>query len=130
MSYKITCRVFNTNPNNFFRFVEKGMWNYGMPVITMGGSGTCGGLRFQNDSGENVLFALGVHNYNRWGDIFADFAGDTAVTALPQYYGPQRSANREKVLTTQTVKSSKGTTFTFNYTVASGNDLKCNLIIA
>ena len=96
MSYKITVRVYQTNPNNFFRLVEQTVWKYanggtwgesnGEYVLTMGGSGTSGTLRFVGDDGEKFIVALGVHNYKRWGDIVTNLADDqTGVVINPQY---------------------------------------------
>ena len=75
MSYTITVQIYQTNPNAFFRVVESTVWQYanggtwaesnGTRVLTMGGSGTCGSLRFVSDTGENFIATLGVHNYKR-----------------------------------------------------------------
>jgi Fungal fruit body lectin len=143
MSYKITVRVYQTNQNAFFQIVEKTMWEYanggtwtqenGQEVITMGGSGTSGTLRFVADTGENFIVALGVHNYKRWCDIVTNLANnEPGVIINPQYYNsqnPDREAQREKQLTTYSVANSKGRKFTVTYTVTDGNDLKANIII-
>ncbi|KAI0247901.1 fungal fruit body lectin [Lactifluus subvellereus] len=75
MTYTITARVYQTNTNAFFNVVERTVWKYGNGgtwsevdgayVLTMGGSGTCGSLRFVADTGENFIATLGVHNYLR-----------------------------------------------------------------
>ena len=143
MSYTITVQIYQTNPNAFFRVVEKTVWNYanggtwaevnGACVLTMGGSGTCGSLRFVSDSGENFIATLGVHNYKRWGDIVTNLSPDqTGVIITPQYYSDQhrdREEQREKQLSSYNVKNAKGRNFAINYTVADGNNLKCNIII-
>ncbi|KAJ3482780.1 hypothetical protein NLI96_g6754 [Meripilus lineatus] len=76
MAYTITAQVFQTNPNTFFRVVEKttfkstdggNAWgeSNGTHVLTMDASGTSGSLRFLSDSGENFIITLGVHNFKR-----------------------------------------------------------------
>ena len=143
MSYTITVQIYQTNPNAFFRVVEETVWNYanggswaevnGARVLTMGGSGTCGSLRFASDTGENFIATLGVHNYKRWGDIVTNLTPDqTGVIITPQYYSDQhrdREQQREKQLSSYNVKNVKGRNFAINYTVADGNNLKCNIII-
>ncbi|KAJ3475349.1 hypothetical protein NLI96_g11896 [Meripilus lineatus] len=143
MSYTITIQVYQTNPNAFFRIVEKTVWQYanggtwsesnGTHVLTMGGSGTCGSLRFVSDTGENFIATLGVHNYKRWGDIVTNLANDqTGVIITPQYYSDahrDREAARERQLASYSVKNAKGRNFAINYTVTEGNNLKANIII-
>ena len=143
MSYTITARVYQTNTNAFFNVVERTVWNYanggtwsevdGAYVLTMGGSGTCGSLRFLADTGENFIITLGVHNYLRWGDIVTNLTNEqTGVIITPQYYSdanPDRERQREKQLTTYNVSNLKGRSFAFNYTVVDGNNLTVNIII-
>jgi hypothetical protein len=141
MSYKITLRVYQTNPNAYFKVVEQTVWNYanggtwsnsdGERALTMGGSGTSGTIRFVADNGENFIVAIGVHNYKRWCDIVTNLNNDqTGVIVNPQYYnGGPRSFAREKQLATYNVNNSKGRKFTINFTVTDGNDLKANIII-
>ncbi|KZS95393.1 fungal fruit body lectin [Sistotremastrum niveocremeum HHB9708] len=142
MSYKITIHVFQTNPTAFFRIVEKTVWNYAnggtwdevddAHVLTMGGSGTSGALRFVADNGENFIATLGVHNYKRWGDIVTNLANNqTGITINSQYYDgtPDRAAAREAQRASYSVANAQGRKFTINYTVADGNDLKANIII-
>jgi len=143
MSYKITVRVYQTNPNAFFHIVEKTVWNYanggtwsemnGEQILTMGGSGTSGTLRFVADNGENFIVALGVHNYKRWGDIVTNLTNEqTGVIINPEYYNnanADRVAARERQLASYSVNNAKGRKFAVNYTVAEGNDLQCNIII-
>jgi hypothetical protein len=138
MSYTITARVYQTNPDAFFNVVERTVWNYanggtwsevdGAYVLTMGGSGTCGSLRFLADNGENFIITLGVHNYKRWGDIVTNLTNEqTGVIITPQYYSDahrDREAQRERQLTTYSVSK-----FAFNYTVVEGNILRVNIII-
>lgn len=143
MSYKITVRVYQTNPNAFFHSVENSVWNYanggtwsevdGQQVLTMGGSGTSGTLRFVSDSGENFIVAMGVHNYKRWGDIVTNLQNDqTGVIINPQYYSnqnPDREKAREAQLVEYNVKNAKGRNFEIKYTVSDGNNLAANIII-
>ena len=143
MSYTITARVYQTNPNAFFNVVERTVWKYanggtwsevnGAYVLTMGGSGTCGSLRFLADTGENFIITLGVHNYKRWGDIVTNLTNEeTGVIITPQYYNDSnrdREAQRERQLTTYNVSNLKGRNFAYNYTVADGNNLTVNIVI-
>ena len=142
MSYKITVRVYQTNPNNFFRLVEQTVWKYanggtwgesnGEYVLTMGGSGTSGTLRFVGDDGEKFIVAFGVHNYKRWSDIVTNLTDDqTGVVINPQYYDgtPDRAHARESQRSEYSVKNLQGRNFTVNYTVNEGNDLRANIII-
>ena len=143
MSYTITARVFNTNPNAFFRPCEKTVWQFanggtwdeveGAHVLKMGGSGTCGSLRFVSDTDENFIATLGVHNYKPWCDIVTNLSPDqTGVIITPQYYSNQhldRERQREKQLTAYSVKNAKGHQFSIQYTIADGNNLNCNIVI-
>jgi hypothetical protein len=143
MSYTINAKVYQSNQNAFFRIVEKTVWNFanggtwdetdGSQLITMGGSGTSGSLRFLADTGENFIVTLGVHNYKRWGDIVTNLTNsETGVIINPQYYDdkhPDREAQREKQLTTYSVKNNKGRNFSFKYTVTDGNNLKVDIFI-
>ena len=143
MSYTITAQVYQTNTTAFFRVVEQTVWKYanggtwdevkGAYLLTMGGSGTSGSLRFVSDTGENFIITLGVHNYKRWGDIVTNLTSDqTGVIITPEYYSdqhPNREKQREAQLTTYSVKNSKGRSFSFNYTVADGNNLVVKIVI-
>jgi hypothetical protein len=143
MSYTITARVYQSNRNVFFYVVEKTVWNSanggtwgennGTHVLTMGGSGTCGSLRFLADTGENFIITLGVHNYKRWGDIVTNLSNDqTGVIITPQYYStttPGRAQAREAQWTTYNVNNAKGRKFGFTYTVTEGNNLAVDIII-
>ena len=143
MSYTITAQVYQTNPNAFFHVVEQTVWKYanggtwshnsGAYVLTIGGSGTAGSLRFVSDTGENFIVTLGVHNYKRWGDIVTNLSNDqTGVVITPEYYSneyPDREKQREAQLVSYDVKNLKGRDFAFKYTVAEGNNLKVNIII-
>jgi len=141
--YKITAQVYHTNPNAFFRVVEQTVWKYsnggtwdqvdGAYVLTIGGSGTCGSLRFLSDTGEGFIVTLGVHNYKRWGDIVTNLTSEqTGIVITPQYYSNahrDREQQREKQLTTYNVNNAKGRNIKFDYTVTEGNNLKVKIII-
>ncbi|KAI0298337.1 fungal fruit body lectin [Multifurca ochricompacta] len=143
MTYTIVVQVYQTNPNAFFRCVEKTCWKYangatwnetdGNHVLRMGDSGTSGCLRFTSDTGESFILALGVHNYKRWGDIIPNLsAEDTGVVINPQYYSNDhrdRQEQRERQLTSFKVDNLKGRNLKFDYIVNDGKDLKVNLII-
>ena len=143
MSYTITAEVYQTNQNAFFHVVEKTVWHYanggtwgktnGAYVLAMGGSGTCGSLRFMSDTGENFIITLGVHNYKRWGDIVTNLKNDeTGVIMTPQYYSDShkdREKQREAQLTSYSVPNVKGRKFSFIYTEAEGHNLKVKIII-
>jgi Fungal fruit body lectin len=140
-TYSITLRVYQSNPNAFFQIVEQTVWGFanggtwtestnGEQVLSMGGSGTCGTLRFQADTGEKIVVAVGVHNYERWCDIVQDVKSDeTGSTIQAQYYGGGRDAQREKQLSSYSVTSASGRKVSIQYTVSSGKELKANVII-
>ena len=144
MSYNITVCVYQLNPNAFFKIVEKTCWTYAnggtwsevndQHVLCMGGSGTSGALRFQCDeSGERFIVTLGVHNYKRWGDIVTNLTtSETGVLIQPQYYSndhKDREKARECQLASYSVKNAQGRQISFKYTVAEGNNLKCDIMI-
>ncbi|PPQ89856.1 hypothetical protein CVT25_004736 [Psilocybe cyanescens] len=143
MSYSIATSTYQTNTNTFFRPVEKTIWNYanggtwtpdstGETTLTMGGSGTSGIVRFASDSGENFAVVLGVHNYARWCDIVTDIpTTQTATTLQPLYYAANsaQSAQREKQLAACSATAKNGRTVNVSYTVATGNNLKANIVI-
>nr|4YLD_A Chain A, Sclerotium Rolfsii lectin variant 1 (SSR1) [Agroathelia rolfsii]4YLD_B Chain B, Sclerotium Rolfsii lectin variant 1 (SSR1) [Agroathelia rolfsii]4Z2Q_A Chain A, Lectin [Agroathelia rolfsii]4Z2Q_B Chain B, Lectin [Agroathelia rolfsii] len=140
-TYKITVRVYQTNPDAFFHPVEKTVWKYAnggtwtitddQHVLTMGGSGTSGTLRFHADNGESFTATFGVHNYKRWCDIVTNLAADeTGMVINQQYYSQKnREEARERQLSNYQVKNAKGRNFQIVYTEAEGNDLHANLII-
>jgi hypothetical protein len=99
----------------------------------MGGSGTSGSLRFVSDTGENFIVTLGVDNYKRRGDIVTNLTHEeTGIVITPQYYSDKhadRERQREKQLTTYSVKNNKGRNFSLHYTVTEGDHLKVDIII-
>ncbi|KZP28835.1 lectin [Athelia psychrophila] len=142
MSYKITASVFQTNPNTSFRVVEQTVFHYanggtwdtveGQKLLTMGGSGTSGTIRFLSENGqEGFIVALGVHNYKRWCDVITNLKSDeTGVLINPQYYNNGgRDYQREKQLVSYSVKNAKGREIGVKFTTDSGNDLRCNIIV-
>jgi hypothetical protein len=105
-----------------------------MQVLTMGGSGTSGSLRFRNpDTGELVFFVLGVHNSKSWCDIVTNLQGhDTAAVVNAQYYeGDNKDRYRMREAQTQqhSVKNNTGRNFTVLFDGGSGNNLKAKIII-
>ena len=143
MSYTITVEVYQTNHKAFFHLVEETVWNYanggtwgcvnGAHVLTMGGSGTCGSLRFVSDTNENFIVTFGVHNYKRWGDIVTNLKNnETGVIITPQYYSDShknREKQREAQLTAYSVPNIQGRKFSFDYTVVDGHNLKVKITI-
>jgi hypothetical protein len=144
MSYNITVCIYQTNPNAFFKIVEKTCFHYAngctwsevndQHVLAMGGSGTSGALRFQCDeTGERFIVTLGVHNYKRWGDIVSNLStSETGLLIQPQYYSgdhKDREQAREKQLASYSVKNAKGRQLAFNYTTTEGSNLKCDIVI-
>lgn len=138
--YTITVRVYQTKPNAFFCLVEMTNWKYvgsnwgnvnGEYVLTMGDSGTSGCLRFVSDTGESFTAAFGVHNWKRWCDVVTDLKTEqTALIINQEYYSPgPRVPVRDEQLAHAEATNSLGRTFTIDFTVAEGNDLKANLII-
>ncbi|KAK7436362.1 hypothetical protein VKT23_019210 [Stygiomarasmius scandens] len=141
MTYTITVRIYQTNPNAFFQLVEKTIWHYANGgtwteahdehVLTMGGSGTSGLLRFSSNTGEFFTVALGVHNYVRWCDIVPNLpSNQTGCVILPEYYNNQaRGHQREKQLESFSVNNATGRQLSVVYTVKEGNDLRADIII-
>ncbi|KAK7450569.1 hypothetical protein VKT23_012878 [Stygiomarasmius scandens] len=144
MSYTIKVRVYQTNPNAFFKVVEKGVWHFanggtwseqdGVLLLTMGGSGTSGMLRFMTEQGKEAFFiAMGVHNSKRWVDIVTGLANDvTCVRALPEYYNdtnPTRVQSREAQRTEQTILNVDRRNIGAKYSVTEGNNLELNIIL-
>ncbi|KAG8984657.1 hypothetical protein FRB94_010974 [Tulasnella sp. JGI-2019a] len=142
MSYKITIKVFQTNPNAYFHNVERTVWKFanggtwmdinGEMVLNMGGSGTSGSLRFQADNGESFVATFGVHNYKRWCDIVTNLSSEqTGMVINAQYYDgtKDRAAAREAQRASYNVNNASGRKITINFTQVEGNDLKANLII-
>ncbi|KAF8422317.1 lectin [Boletus edulis BED1] len=141
MSYSITLRVYQRNPaRGFFSIVEKTVFHYanggawseanGTQILTMGGSGTSGVLRFKSDK-ELITVAVGVHNYKRWCDVVTGLKPEeTALVINPQYYnnGP-RAYMREKQLAEYSVTSLVGTKVEVKYTATEGNSLQADIII-
>ncbi|KAJ8507908.1 hypothetical protein ONZ45_g9753 [Pleurotus djamor] len=142
MSYKITVRVYQTNPAAWFDIVEKTVWNYanggtwtevdGKHVLTMGGSGTSGILRFAGKD-ERFTVALGVHNYKRWVDVNVGLATDqTACLIHKDYYTdgtPRNAAIWKQLSEFKATDSATGRSVAVKYDVAEGNNLECYIII-
>jgi len=143
MAYRINLRVYQANTETFFQIVEKTVWNYanggtwaeanGEQVLTMGGSGTSGTLRFVSTTGSSFLLALGVHNYKRWVDIQPDPTKDQTATVMhPSYYnaGTAQAEAREAQRSTWTVQTAQGQQVTVTCTQEEGqHNLHAVLII-
>ena len=145
MSYTIHLRI-NQTGTDFFGIVEQTVWQYanggtwtcvnGETVLTMGGSGTSGTLRFKSTSGDMVLVAMGVHNYKRWCDIVTDLQPkDTGMAIHPTYYQDSGVAgNRNDMLWKQLPKiqktDSKGKSFSVNFFKEDGNNLWAEIDLA
>lgn len=141
MSYTINVRVYQTNTNAFFHVVEQAVWTYGgggswtalndEHVLRMGASGTCGTIRFESDTGERFIVALGVHNYARWVDIVTGLEGhDTCIKLTPEWYnGGFRAYMREKQPTEHSAVSPQGRKIEAKYTVKDGHELRIDIII-
>ncbi|KAK6519862.1 hypothetical protein TWF506_000156 [Arthrobotrys conoides] len=144
MSYAIKVRVYQTNENAYFRVVEKGVWHYANGgiwteqddalLLTIGGSGTSGIIRFQTEQGKEAFFvAFGVHNYKPWLDIITGLGDDiTGVRALPEYYNnsnPERVKSREAQRTSQSILNIDHRTIAAHYKVAEGHELELNIVL-
>ncbi|KAH9171891.1 fungal fruit body lectin [Lactarius sanguifluus] len=144
--YSIKVLVFQTNPqqNEFFRVVEKTVWNFanggtwsevdGCDILRMNGSGTSGALRLLSNKGQGCIITLGVHNYKRWGDIITNLKQDqTACVINPQYYSkdhPNMEKQRERQLASYETTDLQGRKFSFEYVVDEGHELTVRVIIA
>ena len=146
MAYNIAVRVFQpTDPSIKFDIIEQGVftpdsyWSQdanGLRTLKMTRSGTSGALRFLCEkTGENFVITLGVHNYHPWGDLLAGLGNkESASDTLRSYYRPQYggTGNPERVsIVAQTSKSvtHNGRTYSFVFTVTSGNDLDVDVKI-
>ncbi|KAF3384109.1 hypothetical protein DPV78_012798 [Talaromyces pinophilus] len=96
MSYTIRLRIENSTSDTL-TVVEKTCWYYangctwveqdGQHVLSMGGSGTSGMLRFKSSSGDLFTVVVGMHNYNPWRGLLVDLReDDTALKLHPEYY--------------------------------------------
>ncbi|KAJ3482779.1 hypothetical protein NLI96_g6753 [Meripilus lineatus] len=94
MSYTITAQVFQTNPNAFFRVVEKtafttvgtaNEWGESNGTYVLkGASGTSGSLRFVSDTGERFIVLLGIHDSKRqaFAEYLIDCFGELILTCV------------------------------------------------
>ncbi|KAH9077782.1 fungal fruit body lectin [Lactarius deliciosus] len=106
--YSIKVLIFQINPhqNEFFRVVEKTVWNFaiggtwsevdGRNKLKINDTGTSGALCLLPDKGEGCIITLGAHENMRWGDIITNLKNDqTACVINPQYYSKDHP-NMEK----------------------------------
>jgi len=144
MSYTIAVRVADTSVAGF-AIVEQSVWHYAnggtwsqannVLTLSMGGSGTSGGLRFQSSAGdERFTVLLGVHNYKRWCDIVTDLVpSDTNFKIQPTYYQDgvrSRSEMLWKWLSETEKKSSKGTAIRVQYTREEDHKFQVMILIS
>ncbi|KAH9946726.1 lectin [Amylocystis lapponica] len=141
MSYTILVRTTDTTQGRFF-LSEKTVWHFanggtwsdtnGLQTLTMGGSGTCGGIRLiSSDRSEVIFVAVGIHNYKPWCDIVPDLTiEDTSLKVHPQYYGPERSAIREEQAVLIERTSATGRKLTVRYTAQDKNVFRVQILIA
>ena len=138
----ITARVFQTDGtgNAFFNVVEKTVWttasggtwrqNDADHVLTIGGSGTCGSLRFMANNGEHFIVTLGVDENGFWGDIITDLTNEqTGVIITPRYYSyeyPDQIKQRENNLADYSITSDVGRNFAYHLL---GENFLVNIII-
>ena len=139
MSYTITVRVYQSKTDRFYNLVEKsvasgGTWSEvnGEHVLTMYTSGTCGTLRFKSDTGLNIVFAVGVHNYKRWCDIVGRLDNNASGTTIQaEYYNSGgRASQREKQTASHSGENENDGKVSIQYTVAEGNNLKAYILLA
>jgi hypothetical protein len=100
MSYTIRLHFQPANINSTFGVTDRAVWHYanggtwtdngeGVFILTMGGSGTSGMLRLQQQDGsEPFTVVVGVHNYEPWCHILPDVGNETAAALIAQYYRP------------------------------------------
>ena len=141
MSYTITCRFYQCNTDAWFEMIEKTVWNYAnggswtevndKQVLTMGGSGTSGLLRFKCGD-EYFIVALGVHNYKRWCDVSTGLpSSDTACYIHPNYYNGGAGAGvREKQLSNFEATSPQGWKIKVDFNVSEGSNLECSICVS
>ncbi|KAF9545682.1 fruit body lectin [Agrocybe pediades] len=139
MSYTLTLRTYQTDPTAFFAVVEQSAWvnaawsdTDGVKKLSITGSGTSGGLRFQcPDTKETFAVYVGVHNFKRWCDIVVDTAENTVTTLFPEYYkgGTPQDAALWRQAASFSATNSRGRKISINFSVADGNNLVANIVI-
>ena len=143
MSYTTVVRVVDSSDTGFTA-CEETVWYYanggtwsdtdGVMTLSMGGSGTSGGLRFKGKSGEEFIVMLGVHNYKRWCDIVVDLAaGDTNLKIQPTYYQEGEGSRSDmlwKQLAELTKKTAKGTEIHVKYVSEKENHFEVRIFIS
>jgi hypothetical protein len=138
MAYSIRINVIN-NTSDTLAIVEKTTWYYtsscewsefsGGHLLSMGGSGTSGMIRFKSSNGEQIGLVTGVHNYKRWCDLVVNIENtgadkSTSMYIHPTYYQPGTNATtREKQLSSVVKTTAKGKRVTAFFYVDDGNNL-------
>ena len=126
MSYTVKVQIEQTT-TDWFQVVEQTVFHYANGgtwdrlVLTMGGSGTSGGLRLKNSAGDYAFVILGIHNYAPWLDVATDLAsGNTGVEVHPTYYA---GGSRSGVTLVNSVRKTdaKGRTFAVDMRQEEGN---------
>jgi len=119
MAYIVNLRVENKT-NDALTVVEKTCWHYANGatwteheddhLLSMGGSGTSGMLRFRFSTGEKFCLALGIHNHEVWCDIIANLKdNDTATKIHQSYYDRSRGGKREELRSEIMTRTAEGT---------------------
>lgn len=107
MSYTLTLHLDTSEKANLVEFsvwnhANGGTWDIGKPidpnrslfVLTLGGSGTSGMLRFQLSTGELFAIAVGIDNNWGWSGVAVDLLTNQTLAVLHgEYYndGPRSS---------------------------------------
>ncbi|RWA08697.1 hypothetical protein EKO27_g6400 [Xylaria grammica] len=140
MSYTVRVRVRHAKADAYFHIAEMAVWHYanggswfnsdGVLKLTMGGSGTSGMLRYQNDAGEEPFtVVMGVHNYKPWVHIIPDVPrNETCVVLLPQYYAGGKYSG-VPIVPTCTVNNSAQRSLTATFDGTEGHDYKLDIFI-
>ncbi|KAH9171896.1 lectin [Lactarius sanguifluus] len=128
--YSIKVFIFQTNPrqNEFFRVVEKTVWNFasggtwsevdGRNELKINNTGTSGALRLLTNKGEGCIITL---------------SDQTACVINPQYYSkdhPNMEKQRERQLASYETADLQDHKFSFEYVVSEGDELTVRVLIA
>ncbi|KAJ2986601.1 hypothetical protein NUW58_g4948 [Xylaria curta] len=140
MSYSVRVRVRHNCSDAYFHVAEMAVWHYanggswansdGVLMLTMGGSGTSGMLRFQtSDDKEPFTVVLGVHNWKPWVHVLTDVApNETTVALLPQYYAGGKHSG-VAIVPSVTVQNSACRNISATYKNTEGRDYSVDIVI-
>jgi hypothetical protein len=141
--YTITARLYQCKGQKLtthFRCVEKAVWKVagggtwdesnGCHVLTMGGSGNWGSLRFEDGKGGAFIVTVGVENHKCWCHVVTDIPPqDTCVIVTPKYLTEKNYiAERTKQGTESSCHDKSSRKFTCKYTVFEKEKLECDII--